>query len=62
MVVRPAGRKSRDEIADIISDFAVHAMIRAPLGLETGSNISNVLRELRNEIGYLEQRVAESSD
>lgn len=59
---QPGGRKSRDEVAEIISDFAVHAMIRAPLGLGSGSNISNVLRELRNEIGYLEQRVAESAD
>jgi AcrR family transcriptional regulator len=59
---QPGGRKSRKEIAEIMSDLAVHATTRAPLGLEAGSNISNVLRELRNEIGYLEQRVAEGSN
>jgi AcrR family transcriptional regulator len=59
---QPDGRKSRGEVADAISDLAVNAVIRAPLGLASGSNISNVLRELRNEIGYLEQRVAEGSD
>jgi len=59
---QPGGRKSANEVADIISDLTVHAMIRTSLGPESGSNISNVLRELRNEIGYLEQRVAEGSD
>ena len=59
---QPGGRKSRDEVSDIISDCAVHAMVRTPLGVESGSNISTVLRELRNEIGYLQQRVAEGSN
>jgi AcrR family transcriptional regulator len=59
---QPGGRKSPNEVADIISDLAVHATIRAPFELASGSSISNVLRELRNEIGYLEQRVAEGSD
>jgi AcrR family transcriptional regulator len=59
---QPGGSKSSDEVAEIISDFAVHAMIRAPLGDSSPSNISTVLRELRNEIGYLEQRVAEKTD
>jgi AcrR family transcriptional regulator len=58
---KPDGRKSREEVADVISDLAVHAMFRAQLGIESGSNISAVLRELRNEIGYLQQRVAEGS-
>jgi AcrR family transcriptional regulator len=59
---RPGGRKTRDEVVDIISDFAVHALTRHSLDGVTGSNISNVLRELRNEIGYLEQRVAEGTE
>jgi AcrR family transcriptional regulator len=59
---RPGGRKSRDEVVDIISDFAVHALTRHSLDAVTGSNISNVLRELRNEIGYLEQRVTASTE
>jgi AcrR family transcriptional regulator len=59
---RPGGRKTRDEVADLISDFAVHALTRRSLGDMTGSNIGNVLRELRNEIGYLEQRVAEGTE
>jgi AcrR family transcriptional regulator len=59
---QPGGRKSRDEVVDIVSDFAVHALTRHSHEGATGSNISNVLRELRNEIGYLEQRVAESTE
>jgi AcrR family transcriptional regulator len=59
---RPSGRKSRDEVADIISDLAVQGLTRHQLGAVTGSNIGNVLRELRNEIGYLEQRVANSAE
>jgi AcrR family transcriptional regulator len=59
---RPGGRKSRDEVVDIISDFAVHALTRQSLDGVTGSNISNVLRELRNEIGYLEQRVTANTE
>jgi AcrR family transcriptional regulator len=59
---RPGGRKSRDEVVDIISDFAVHALTRQSLDGVTGSNISNVLRELRNEIGYLERRVIASTE
>jgi hypothetical protein len=59
---RRGGRKSRDEVVDIISDFAVHAMTRQSLDGVTGSNISNVLRELRNEIGYLEQRVTANTE
>jgi AcrR family transcriptional regulator len=58
---QPGGRKSRDEVAHIISDFAVYGLTQHSLGAVTGSNISNVLRELRNEIGYLEQRVAGSA-
>jgi AcrR family transcriptional regulator len=59
---RPGGRKSRDEVADIISDLAVQGLTRHPLGGDTGSNIGNALRQLRNEIVYLEQRVAEGTE
>ena len=59
---RPGGRKSRDEIAELISDFALHGLMRSAPGEASKSKLGKVLRELRNEIGYLEQRVAESTD
>jgi AcrR family transcriptional regulator len=59
---KPSGRKSPNEIAELISDLAVHALTRSALGASSGSNIGSVLRELRNEIGYLEQRVAEKTE
>jgi AcrR family transcriptional regulator len=59
---KPGGRKSPNEIAELISDLAVHALTRSALGASSGSNIGSVLRELRNEIGYLEQRVAEKTE
>jgi AcrR family transcriptional regulator len=59
---RPGGRKTRDEVADIISDMAILSLTRHPLQGVTESNIGSVLRELRNEIGYLEQRIAEGTN
>lgn len=59
---RPDGRKSRDEIAELISDFAVHALTRSVPGVASGSNIGSLLRDLQNEIGYLERRIAEGAD
>lgn len=59
---QPDERKSRDEVADLISDLAVHALTRSSPDTAVGSNIGKVLRDLRNEIGYLEQRVAEGTD
>ena len=58
---QPGGRKTRDEVAELISDFAVHAVTRAATGTVTGDNLGEALRELRKEIGYLEQRVAEGA-
>jgi AcrR family transcriptional regulator len=59
---QPDGRKSRDEIAELISDFAVHAVTRSAPDTGAEANIGKVLRELRNEIGYLEQRVADGAE
>jgi AcrR family transcriptional regulator len=56
---QPDGRKSRDEVAALIADFAVGAITRPAPGVAGGSNIGEVLRELQKEIGYLEQRVIE---
>lgn len=58
---QPDGRKSRDEVAELISDFAVHALTRSSPGVAAGSNIGEALRELQKEIGYLEQRVIEGA-
>jgi AcrR family transcriptional regulator len=59
---QPDGRKSRDEVAELISDFAVHALTRSVPAAASGSNIGSLLRDLQNEIGYLERRVAEGTD
>jgi AcrR family transcriptional regulator len=59
---QPNGRKSRDEVAELISDFAVHALTRSVPGVASGSNIGSLLRELQNEIVYLERRIAEGAD
>jgi AcrR family transcriptional regulator len=58
---QPEGRKSRDEVAELISDFAVHAVTRVAPSAVTGDNLGEALRELRKEIGYLEQRVSEGA-
>lgn len=58
---QPDGRKSRDEVAELISDFAVHALTRSAPGAASGSNIGSLLRDLQNEIGHLERRIAEDA-
>jgi AcrR family transcriptional regulator len=59
---RPDGRKSRDEVAELISDFAVHALTRSAPGAPAEANIGQMLRELQKEIGYLEQRVSDRAE
>jgi AcrR family transcriptional regulator len=60
---QPGGRRSRDEVAEQVADFAVQAVTRATSDVAvTPGNLSDALRELRKEIGYLEQRAAASAD
>jgi AcrR family transcriptional regulator len=54
---RPDGRKSRDEVAELIADFAVGALTRSAPGFAGGSNIGEALRELQKGIGYLEKQM-----
>jgi AcrR family transcriptional regulator len=53
------GRRSRDEVADLISDFATNAVCRLAPNAGIAGSLGDTLRELRKEIGYLEQRVTE---
>src|SRR5712691_9548354 len=39
---RPDGRRSRDEVAELISDFALHALTRSVPGVASGSNIGSL--------------------
>lgn len=56
----PEGRKSRDEVAELLSNLAVHSLHPAP---DSGSatDIGEALRMLKKEIGYLEKRVAQGA-
>jgi AcrR family transcriptional regulator len=59
---QPGGRKSREEVAEQIADFAVQAIMRPTSDVAvTSDNLSEALRALRKEIGYLEQRAAASA-
>jgi len=55
---KPDGRKSRDDVAELITELAVQSLTR-PTQPGTAPTIGEALRTLRKEIGYLEKRVAE---
>jgi AcrR family transcriptional regulator len=59
---KPSGRKSRDEVAEVMSDFAVYGLKRSIAGVGVDADLGEALRTLRKEIGYLEERVTERAD
>ena len=52
-----SGRKTRDEIADLMADLATNALIRHTADGARTSDVGESLRLLREELSYLEQRI-----
>jgi AcrR family transcriptional regulator len=55
---KPDGRRSRDEVAELLSDLAVHSLSPSTQSAKP-LDIGEALRMLKKEIGYLEKRVSD---
>ena len=56
---QPGGRRSREEIASMLADFAVKALEQEGKKRPRDAGVGESLRLLRKELAYLEQRIGD---
>lgn len=58
---KPTGRRTRDEIAEMLAEYALHALKRDDARRPRKAGVGEAVRLLRQDLSYLEQQIHEGT-